>query len=131
MTVAAGQSVTGINIAVSPPQSSPPPNAENLGVAAMSGTASAYNTGDVIHRGATSRVVMFGPSLNGGMQVTMLGPAGISISDIISITATDKTPGISFIATVAQDAALGARTVVLQNSKDDVTTFTGGLEVVP
>ena len=97
----------------------------------MSGTASAYNTGDVIHRGATSRIVMFGPGLNGSMQVSMLGPAGITVSDIISITATDKTPGISFIATVAADAALGARTVVLQNAKGDITTFTGGLEVVP
>jgi hypothetical protein len=33
--------------------------------------------------------------------------------------------------TVASDAALGARTVVLQNSNNDVTTFTAGLEVVP
>ena len=97
----------------------------------MSGTASAYNTGDVIHRGTKARVLLFGPGLNGSMQVKMMGPAGITVSDIISITATDNTPGIAFVAAVAADAALGARTVVLQNAKGDITTFTGGLEVVP
>jgi len=129
--VTAGQTVSGIDIAVVPAQASPAPNAQNLGVAAASGTASAYNTGDVIHRGETARILLFGPGLNGNMQVKIVGPSGITITDVISITATDNTPGIAFMATVTPDAALGARTVSLQTTKGDVTTFTGGLEVVP
>lgn len=129
--MAAGQTVSGIDIAVVSAQASPPPNAENLGVTIASGTASAYNTGDVIHRGTTARVLMFGPGLNGNMKVTISGAPGITVTNITSITATDNTPGISFTATVATNAALGARTVSLQNAQGDVTTFTGGMEVVP
>jgi hypothetical protein len=65
------------------------------------------------------------------MQVTIRGPADITVSNIVSITSTNNTPGISFVAVVGANAALGARTVVLQNTQGDVTTFTGGLEVVP
>ena len=131
VTVAAGQNASGVDITVSAPQSSPAPNAEDLGVAAMSGTASAYNTGDVIHRGQTARVLLFGPGLSGDMQVSIRGPADITIASVNPITSTTSTPGLSFVATVAPNAALGGRTVVLQNAKGDVTTFTGGLEVLP
>ena len=97
----------------------------------MTGSGSAFNTGDMIHRGQTARVLLFGPGLSGDMQVIIRGPADIAISNLNAITATDNTPGITFTAAVSSNAALGARTVVLQNSKGDVTTFTGGLEVVP
>lgn len=97
----------------------------------MSGSASAYNTGDVIHRGQTARVLLFGPGLSGDMQVSIRGPADITIASINTITSTTSTPGVSFVATVAPNAALGGRTVVLQNANGDVTTFSGGLEVVP
>jgi hypothetical protein len=131
VSVAAGQTVSGITIAVVAPQASPAPNAQDLGVAALSGTGSAYNTGDVIHLGATARVLLFGPGLDGSMQVSIVGPPGISVAGVAPITSTDKTPGVSFLATVAPNAALGARTVSLKNSQGDITTFTGGLEVVP
>jgi hypothetical protein len=77
------------------------------------------------------RVILFGPGLNGQMQVNIAGPADITVSSITGIQATDNTPGISFMATAKPNAALGARTVFLQNTNGDVTTFTGGLEVVP
>ena len=131
VTVSAGQNSSGVDITVSAPQSSPAPNAQDLGVAAMSGSASAYNTGDVIHRGQTARVLLFGPGLSGDMQVSIRGPADITIASINMITSTTSTPGVSFVATVAPNAALGGRTVVLQNANGDVTTFSGGLEVVP
>jgi hypothetical protein len=38
---------------------------------------------------------------------------------------------LSFPATIPSNAALGARTLILQDTKNDITTFTGGLEVVP
>jgi hypothetical protein len=103
----------------------------DLGVAGLTGSASAFNTGDVIHRGATMRVVMFGPGLTGDMQVTILGPNDIQISNVRGTTSTDGTPGIAFTAAVSGNAALGARTVVLQTSSGNITAFTGGLEVVP
>ncbi len=131
ITVGATDVVGGIDVTVSTPAANPAPNAQDLGVAALTGSASAFNTGAIIHRGSSVRVVLFGPSLSGGMQVTLRGPADIQIGNLIGIKATDSTPGISFTATVSSSAALGARTVVLQNSQGDITTFTGGLEVVP
>jgi len=131
VNVAAGQTSAGVSITVGPPASATPPNAQDLGVAALSGGASAFNTGDTIARGATQRVVLFGPGLSSDMQVTVRGPNDITVSSTSAITATDTTPGISFIATVSPSAALGARTVVLQATNGDITTFTGGLEVAP
>ena len=72
-----------------------------------------------------------GPGLSGDMKVTIRGPADIDIAELTSITSTTGTAGLSFIAVANSNAALGARTVILQNAKGDVTTFTGGLEVVP
>ena len=131
VTVAAGQTAGGVDVAVAAPAGSPVPNALDLGVSAASGGGSAFNTGDRIHRGQTARVLLFGPGLTGDMQVTIRGPADIAITDLTSITSTTGTPGLSFVAAVTPNATLGARTVVLQTAKGDITTFTGGLEVLP
>ena len=131
VTVSAGQTASGIDIAVSAIAGSPAPNAQDLGVAELTGRGSAANTGAEIHRGQTARVLLFGPGLSGDMQVVVRGPSDITISDINTISSTSGTPGVSFVAAVAGNAALGARTVVLQSSKGDVTTFAGGLEVIP
>jgi hypothetical protein len=130
--VAAGQTAAGVNISV-PAAPSSPPNAQNLGVAAMTGSASAFNTGDQIHRGTTQRVVLFGPGLSADMTISILGPSDIQISGVQGVTASDpsNTPGVTFTASVSPSAALGARTVVLQTPSGNITTFTGGLEVVP
>jgi hypothetical protein len=125
------QAVSGIDINVSSPASSTPPNAEVLGVSALGSGGSASDVGATISRGSTMKVLLFGPGLDGSMTVSIGGPADISFTNIRSITATDKTPGIAFDATVNSSAALGARTVILTTTNGDVTTFTGGLEVVP
>jgi hypothetical protein len=129
--VSRGPSATGIDITVPAAALSPAPNAQDLGVNTPTGRASASNTGGAIHRGATMRIILFGPGLNGQMQVKIGGPSDITVSSITGIQATDNTPGISFMATAKGNAALGARTVYLQNTSGDVTSFTGGLEVVP
>ena len=137
VAVGAGQTVSGINITVTTPASNPPPNAEVLGVANLTGAGQAFNTGGALAQGASNRVLLFGPGLSGAMIVTITGPVGaggatdITVSDVQSITATDNTPGISFEASVSPSASLGCRTVVLRAPNGDVTTFTGGLEVVP
>ncbi len=128
--VSAGQAVSGINITVVMPASAPPPNAQVLGVANLTGPGEAFNTGGTISRGTTRRVLLFGPGLSGTMTVTITGPSDITISGIQTIKATDGTPGVAFTAAAA-NASLGARTVVLQATNGDITTFTGGLEVLP
>ncbi len=128
--VSAGNTAAGVNITVPAPVGTNP-NAQDLGVAALTGPASAFNTGDIIHRGATMRIVVFGPGLSSDMQISILGPSDIQFGNIAGTMSTDNTPGISFTASVSPSAALGARTVVLQSPNGNVTTFTGGLEVVP
>lgn len=95
----------------------------------MGGTAS--NTGSSIRRGETRTVLLFGPGLSGTMQVSLTGPADVTISNVRTITSTTDTPGVAFSASAASGAALGARTVILRATNDDITTFTGGLEVLP
>lgn len=129
--VTGGPSASGIDITVSASLSLPAPNAQDLGSNPTTGRQAASNTGGVIHRGSTMRVILFGPGLNGQMQVRVSGPTDITIASISGIQATDNTPGIAFMATANGNAALGARTVYLQNTSGDVTSFTGGLEVVP
>jgi hypothetical protein len=124
INVSAGQTTAGVDIAVASPASTPTPNAESLGTG---NTAS--NTGATVSQGTTTTVLLFGPGLNGNMQVTISGPSDITVTNIQSITATDNTPGVSFSAAVASNAVLGARTVLLRDSKNDITSFTGGLEV--
>lgn len=126
ITVTSSQATSGVDITVVSPASSPAPNAQVIGL----GT-SATNTGTAISRGATQTVLLFGPGLSGSMKVSLTGPTDVAITNIQSITATDKTPGVSFTAAVDTNAALGARTVILQDTKNDITTFSGGLEIVP
>jgi hypothetical protein len=129
VALAGGQSVSGVNVVVAPPVS--PLNADDLGATTVSGRGSASNTGSAVHRGSTMRVLLFGSGLNGDMMVLVAGPPDITVSNVTGIQATDNTPGIAFNATVASNASLGARTVYLKNSNGDMTSFTGGLEVVP
>jgi len=124
INVSGGQTTTGVNIAVASPASSPTPNAEDLGTG-----NSASTTGATISQGATATVLLFGLGLNGNMGVTISGPGDIAITNIHSITSDKNIPGVAFTAAVAGNAALGARTVLLRDSKDDITSFTGGLEV--
>ena len=72
---------------------------------------------------------MFGPGLNGNVQVAISGPNDIGVSNLKSITSTKGTPGVEFVITVPGSAAIGARTVFLTNGSGALTTFTGGLEV--
>lgn len=127
VSVASGQTSTGVDITVPAPAASPAPNAEDLGV----GGSTAFGTGAQIHQGQTTSVLLFGPGLSGSMTVRFSGPSDITASNISAIRATDGTPGIQFTAAVTSGAALGGRTVLLTNSQNDITAFSGGLEVVP
>ena len=126
VAVAGGQNSSGVNIAVVAPASTTSPNAESIGIG-----NSAANTGTTISQGSTQTVILFGHGLSGNMTVSLTGPADIAVSNIQAIMSTTNVPGISFTAAVSSSAALGARTVILQAANNDITTFAGGLEVVP
>jgi hypothetical protein len=130
VTVSAGATASGINISVVSPQSTPTPNAKFLGVNLAQGGATV--TGDTVSRGqGNATVTMFGPGLSSSMKVSITGPGDITVGTLTAVTAQDGTPGVQFPITLTNSSALGARTVVMQNAKNDVTTFSGGLEVVP
>jgi hypothetical protein len=130
VTVTVGATASGVNISVVSPQSSPTPNAKFLGVNLAQGGATV--TGDTVSRGqGTATVTIFGPGLSSSMKVSITGPNDITVGTLTAVTAQDGTPGVQFPITLTNGSALGARTVVMQDSKNDVTTFSGGLEVVP
>ena len=122
VSVGAGQTAGGVDITVGARGAV---NAQLLGLHDV-----AQNTGAAVNRGSVNEVILFGPGLSGDMQVSVSGRGDITVSDVHSIESTDGTPGIAFTATVAADATPGARTVVLVSSRG-VTTFTGGLGVLP
>jgi hypothetical protein len=135
--VAAGNTTSNVNIAVVAPATAPASSAPNALVLGVGNTAQV--TGDVVHRGTNNSVFLCGPGLSGTMQVFVGGSTfgsvvnDVTVSGIASVTCQggSTTSGITFNVSVSQTAALGARTIYLQSSNNDITTFTGSLEVVP
>jgi hypothetical protein len=128
VTVAAAQTSSGVNITVPTPASNPTPNAQALGV----GGLNAFSTGDTVARGANTTMLIFGPGISSSMRISFSGPAGdITTSGVVDVksTANPPVPGIQMNMSVSSTAAVGARTVILQDTNNDITTFTGGLEV--
>jgi len=131
VTVGSGESVTGINITVASPTSNPTPNVEFLSVDNTDDPAEAFVTGGVTTQGETDgTVLLFGTGMSTSMQLSFTGPDDITISNLESVESTNGLSGLTFNISVASTAALGARILVLQDSNNDVTTFTGGVEVV-
>lgn len=129
VTVAAGASATA-DISVASPKSSPTPNAQFLGVNLAQGGATV--TGDTVSRSqGTATMTMYGAGLAASMQVLITGPKDITVGKPVAIQAQDGTPGLQIPITLTSSSALGARTVILENANNDITTFAGGLEVVP
>ena len=132
VTLVGGQTATGIDIVVPTPALASAENASFLGVNQPQGAAAV--TGDTVQQGASqATVTMFGPGLASSMQISFSGPNDITVvpGSIVDVMASNNTPGIRFQINVAANAALGARTVILQATNSDITTFTGGLEVIP
>jgi hypothetical protein len=126
ITVNAGANTSGVNITVSAPAGSE--NAQALGKLS---DGFAANTGAVVHLATTETIVLFGPGLSGLMDVTISGPGDIGVTNIRGVKAQNGTPGIAFDAIVGSSTALGARSVYLKSANNDITAFTGGLEVQP
>ncbi len=117
------------NIAVVAPVSGTPPNVQAVGV---DSNGFAFATGGLAHQGETAGIVtLFGPGITGSMTASFSGPSDITVTNISAVTATDGTPGLQFDVAVASTAALGSRTLILQNSSNDITTFAGGIEIIP
>jgi hypothetical protein len=126
IAVTAGSDTSGIDIAVSPAAGTE--NAIALGKAS---DGFAANTGTTVHLASTNTILLFGPGLSGSMSVIVSGPNDIGISNLRSTQAKDGTPGIAFDAVIGGSSAVGARSVFLKAANNDITAFTGGLEVLP
>jgi hypothetical protein len=131
VTVASGQATTGINIVVPAPASTTAPNASFLGASTVN---TAFVTGDQVHQNSSPTVLIFGQGISSTMDISFSGPNDITVvaGSVVGVTSSgNNTPGIQFGINVPSNAALGARTVILRATNDDITTFTGGLEVIP
>ena len=126
VSVTAGGTASGVDITVASPATNPVINALNLGTT-TAGFAS--NTGATVQRGATQGIILFGPGVSGDLSVTVSGPGDVTVSNVRTIKSTNGTSGIAFDAKIPADAAPGARTVFLRSSNNDITAFTGGLEI--
>ena len=133
VSVSANQTTSGVDIAVVAPTGTNP-NAIALGtVAAGASSGSAANTGGSIAQGSTMTVLMFGTGLSASMTISISGPSDLTVSNPVSIQSTDNppVPGVAFTVAATPSASLGSRTVILQDTSNNVTTFTGGLQVIP
>ncbi len=133
VSVSANQTTSGADIAVVAPTGTNP-NAIALGtMAAGASSGSAANTGGSIAQGSTMTVLMFGTGLSASMTISISGPNDLTVSSPVSIQSTDNppVPGVAFTLAATPSASLGARTVILQDTSNNVTTFTGGLQVIP
>lgn len=137
VSVGAGQSATGVNVDVPSAAATPAPNATLLGATAVpagggSVDISLSNTGTTVKRGTSYVVALIGDGLSANMTIAFSGPADITIdtATVKGFTASNGKPGLSFQAAIASNAVLGARSILLKNTQSDITSFTGGLEVV-
>lgn len=133
VSVSANQTTSGADIAVVAPTGTNP-NAIALGTMATgASTGSASNTGGSIAQGSTMTVLMFGTGLSSSMTISISGPSDLTVSSPVTIQSTDNPPipGVAFTLAATPTASLGARTVILQDTSNNVTTFTGGLQVIP
>jgi len=133
----AGQSAAGVDINVPAAASSPAPNATLLGATVVppgggSVSISLSNTGATVRRGSSYVIALIGDGLTTDMSIAISGPADIVIdaTSVKGFTATNGKPGLSFEAAISSSAVPGARTILLKNAQSDITSFTGGLEVV-
>jgi hypothetical protein len=133
VSVSANQTTSGVDIAVVAPTGTNP-NAIALGtVATGSSSGSASNTGASIAQGSTMTVLMFGTGLSASMKIGISGPSDLTVSSPVTIQSKDTPPipGLAFSLAATPSASLGTRTVILQDTNNNVTTFTGGLQVIP
>jgi len=129
-----------VNIIVPGASQTPPSNAQFLGTVppGATGQVTLFSTGDVIHRASTPTVLIAGPGINGSSTtgtpvstVRISGPGDITILNQGGLRDANNNPtsGVAIQLNVPANAVLGPRTVFITTG-NDMTTFTGGLEVV-
>lgn len=138
INVSSGMTASGVDVQVPTPASSPAPNATLLGAATVPSTGGSVNISLTnglanVHQGSLIIVAVAGDGISSNMTVTVSGPRDISVdtTSFKIITLKNGQNGMTFQATVLPSAALGARTVLLENTQQDMTAFAGGLQVVP
>ena len=131
---------TGVDITVPGPSQATTPNAQFLGTVPTGATGSVtlFSTGDVVHLGTQPTVLIAGPGINGTTAsgtpvstVSISGPGDVTIMAQGGLRDANGNPtsGVAIQLNVPASAVLGPRTVFIVTG-NDMTTFTGGLEVV-
>ncbi len=77
-------------------------------------------TGDGMTTGTSPTVLI--------TAVAISGPSDITVGAPTSLTGGG---GIGFRIALASSTATGARTVFLKDAQNDITAYTGGLEILP
>lgn len=133
VSVSANQITSGVDIAVVAPTGTNP-NVIAFGtMPAGASSGSSSNTGGSIAQGSTMTVLTFGTGLSASMKIGISGPSDLTVSNPVSVQSKDNPPipGLAFTLAATPSASLGSRTVILQDTSNNVTTFTGGLQVIP
>lgn len=138
VNVSSGMTAGGVDVQVPSPAASPAPNATLFGATTVpsgggSVDISLTNGSANVHQGSSIIVAVAGDGVSANMTVTISGPQDITVdkTTLKDITLKNGQKGLTFQASVAPSAALGARTVLLENAQHDMTAFAGGLQVVP
>ena len=135
VTVAAG--ATAVDITVPGPSQTPPSNAQFLGTVpagtAQGASVTLFSTGDIVHQGTTPTVLISGTGIGSTSSVRISGPGDVTVNGALrplhDATTGAVVPGLAMDLIVAPNAQIGPRTVFITTG-NDMTTFTGGLEVV-
>ena len=92
----------------------------------------AFNISTTVHQGASNSVLLIaGPGITASTQVSVTGPSPSDITLGTTTFLSGTVPALQLTVSVSSTAALGARTVILKNSNNDIAAFAGGLEVIP
>ena len=124
--VAANVSTVSVDIQV--PAVASAINAVSLAVTAVNaGSTYVTDSGVGVRQGNQYWLWIVGTGITPSLNVGFSGPGGITTSG--TPLALQKSVGTIYPITVAANAALGARTIILTDSNSNVTTLAGGLEV--
>jgi hypothetical protein len=129
VNVGAGQTVSNLDIYV-PVTSNGALNATEFGLADVGATFVNFAAASVeISRGATKQLVVVGTGISAASGTTVsFSGTGITVTGPITYSFLgDGTSFLSTTITVAGNAALGARNIIVTNSNLNTSVLTGGL----
>lgn len=126
VTVAANQNTIAVDIEVPGPASTI--NVTGVSITEpLVGQTYARSTGVGVRQGNQYWLWLIGSGITPSLTLSFSGPADIAVGG--PVLATQGCPGAIYPITVSAGAALGARSIILQDASSNLTTLAGALEV--